>query len=57
MSKLKKNWLKDGDQVYCTGCYLVYDAKKNVYIFDSSDDDIYFQGDIVNHEDNKPYVA
>ncbi len=37
-------YLQDGDQVYTTGCYLIYDAEINSFRFDGLEDDTYFDG-------------
>ena len=49
--------LHDGATVYSTGCYLKYDAKTNRFLFNNSDEDMYYDGKIVNYTDNEfPYI-
>ncbi len=51
-------YLKDRDRVYTTGAWLVYDKKRNCFIFDGLDDDSFFDGELVNFdEQDKPYIG
>lgn len=60
--KSKKYFLKDGDRVYSTGCWLVYDETRNCLLFDGIEDDTFFDGEHVefSQEQNelldKPYI-
>lgn len=55
-----KYFLQDGDRVYTTGAYLVYDAEHNKFVLDELDDDAYFEGEFMEWEEVdgvvKPYI-
>jgi len=49
---MAKRYIKDGDRVFSLGCHLIWDEKKESYIYDGMEDDLYFLGEIVNYDDN-----
>ena len=55
-----KYFLQDGDRVFTTGTFLVYDQEQNKFVFDELDDDTYFEGECMEWEEVdgvvKPYV-
>ncbi|MFA5196527.1 MAG: hypothetical protein WC401_12070 [Bacteroidales bacterium] len=53
---MAKKYLKHGDRAFCTGCYLRYDEKENCFRFDGLEDDTFFDGKLVNFEDDKPFT-
>jgi len=55
---MAKRYLKDGDIVYSTGCYLAWDAERNVYVCVSQEDDAYYDGELVETcaETGLPYI-
>jgi hypothetical protein len=54
---MKKEYLKNGDVVYCTGCYLKYHKKTNTFSFDECDGQLYFDGnDVEWDKNNNPYI-
>ena len=48
-----KYFLQDGDRVYTTGAYLVYDAEHNKFVLDELDDDAYFEGEFMEWSGKK----
>jgi len=55
---MAKRYLKDGDIVYSTGCYLAWNAEMNVYVCVSQEDDVYYDGELVETcaETGLPYI-
>jgi hypothetical protein len=50
-------YLQDGDRVYTTGAWLIYDQEKNTFVFDGIEDDTYFDGEFVNYDEHgQPYI-
>lgn len=45
--KSNRDYLKDGAQAFCTGCYLIWDATRKTWKFDGHEDDIYYLGKFV----------
>lgn len=51
---MDKYYLKEGDEVYCTGVYLVYCSEGfKVFCIDS---DSFFDGELVYDVGDKPYI-
>ena len=52
-----KKYLNDGDRLYSTGCWIVYDKEKNCFIFDGIEDDTFYDGEFLEFDINgKPYI-
>ena len=39
-----KQYLKEGDRVFCTGCHLVYQGYPNSFVFDGWEDEVFYDG-------------
>lgn len=53
-------YLKDGEQVYTTGAFLLWDEALQEFVLEGIDDtsDTYCDGDLVNFDENdKPYIG
>ena len=56
-SAREKRYLQNGDMVYSTGCYLVWNEERKSYMFLSEEDDAYFMGKLVHEDDDsRPYI-
>jgi len=55
---MAKKYLEDGDVIYSTGTFLVWDNEKKTYVFDAQEDTAYFEGTHVEWDDEKkmPYI-
>ena len=54
---MKKVLLKEGDRCYSTGCFLIYHEKGKFFIFDGYEDDTFFDGELINWDDqDRPYI-
>lgn len=51
----EKYYLKQGDRVFTTGAYLIWDGKK--WILGGLEDDTYYDGELVENDDDKPYIV
>ena len=55
--RIMEQKLKTGDRVYSTGVYLIYNAEKDEYKLDCLDGDMFFDGVIVeSNDDLPPYI-
>ena len=55
---MKRQYLKEGDRCYSTGCYLIYHGDGNYFSFNGWEEDTYFDGEPINFDKNeKPYIA
>lgn len=49
--------LKNGDRVFTTGAYLIWNEKDKGFSFDGLEDDTYFDGELINFDDmDNPYI-
>jgi len=55
---MEKEFLLDGDRIYSTGCFLIYDRKTNTFKFDGLEGGVeHFDGNEVYLDAlNRPYV-
>jgi len=53
----KRYYLKHYDRCFSTGCYVVFNADRDCFEFDGFEDDTFFDGKLVNFDENgEPYI-
>ena len=48
----ERKYIKNGEMVYCTGAYLKWDKKKECWVLDEADGDIFKDGSEVLFDEN-----